>query len=676
MNALSKGSHLFQTHPLQVYGSFPLFMRSDILTRSACWNVPAVCDIQGLATSWEPHAKVLGHASHIETFAFSPCGRLIATLVAGGNIHIWNAGSGVPKRTLDATKIARSARQWRWWMQFSPSGDIIVVVSDVGKVGLWDVRSEVNDVILMEGSPWFEPSELVFINDDCFTVVFQNSMACTWSVDYRSHNEPNVFQPVVSIMDAELHPLITIFTIWGEKPRMKLSPDGRLLATSIESDDWAVHIWDVATERRLYTVHDPAGEHLLDARPSLCFSPDGTVLATRADTLVWAEVDTIWLWNTSTGEIKWVLHLDGRATEPVFSPDGQTLAAANNHGTVRLWNTHTGEGRVLLDIGGMTGPCRPSIAWSPDGRWVAAELGSAAFLCDVESGAATIYSKLLKVTDRGMVFSPDGQTLASAHHEDLYVFDIDKALRSAKRESLREPHSGPVKALACSSDGQTVASVDERDKFIVIRDAEHWQIRKRITLQSDTVQMVALAFSPDAKLITATSKTGNPDTHRFQIWRTDTGEELQNVVNDEFTQVMGVHVSSKGHVTALVSFWDDNDRVFWLWGFAASTESVSRIPLELPRGLGEYVAADFSPSGRVVAITWYRDESEARECHLFHAGTGDYLQVGPNFPNFQDTEEPKFDRQCGLRLGTGQGFWTIPRDSPAGVILAAHDCLC
>jgi WD40 repeat protein len=114
-------------------------------------------------------------------------------------------------------------------------------------------------------------------------------------------------------------------------------------------------------------------------RDKVVWSPDGKTLAS-GDSL---NISPIILWDSQTG--KQILTLPtgdiplylGGLT---FSPDGSLLMAGGSlmnptngldNGVLILWNVNTGE-RVNVLTAGISSQRIMSIAWSPDGHWLAA----------------------------------------------------------------------------------------------------------------------------------------------------------------------------------------------------------------------------------------------------------------------------------------------------------------
>jgi hypothetical protein len=122
------------------------------------------------------------------------------------------------------------------------------------------------------------------------------------------------------------------------------------------------------------------------------------------------------LWDTQTGREQRIVQGFGIGLGPwthcvVFSPDGRTLAGANQSGTVRLWDPATGQLRA--ELLGHTA-CARWIAFSPDGQIIATASDDANVrLWDVSTGQEKVTLRGHAGSVRSVAFSPDGRTLAS-----------------------------------------------------------------------------------------------------------------------------------------------------------------------------------------------------------------------------------------------------------------------
>ena len=127
---------------------------------------------------------------------------------------------------------------------------------------------------------------------------------------------------------------------------LEFSPNGALLATG--NWDGGVKVWDVQNHRCLAKMQRTG---LFDRASELVFSPDGQRLASSG-----GKYDAIYIWHPETGEqiakftVDEELQPRHRPTRiPLaFSPDGKFLIGATPENTFSVWDIETGECAACL----------------------------------------------------------------------------------------------------------------------------------------------------------------------------------------------------------------------------------------------------------------------------------------------------------------------------------------
>ena len=152
-----------------------------------------------------------------------------------------------------------------------------------------------------------------------------------------------------------------------------LAPDGRLLAYAAGPEGaMRIYVRRVDGGRAVRVSGDVAGDH---RRPR--WSPDGSHLLFQAK-------GAVWLVPALGGPLRAVIPspTGGRALYPDWSPDGQSVAWVQSD-SIFTRALSGGSARMLGTL-----PTAHSLAWSPDGRWIAAVSGNGAFVYG--AGAATM----------------------------------------------------------------------------------------------------------------------------------------------------------------------------------------------------------------------------------------------------------------------------------------------
>ncbi len=268
----------------------------------------------------------------------------------------------------------------------------------------------------------------------------------------------------------------------GEHTAMikKIATDeqGRWLATA--SDDKTVRLWSLADGLLVSTLRPPIGLNNEGKIYAVALSPDGVIVAAAGHTqfnqgdqlTLSQDGNFIYLFERVSGHLlRRMSGLPNIITHLAFSPDGRWLAATlgGNNG-VRVFSTASGQ---LLaedrDYGGIFSSNATSLSahFSNDGRLVTASLDGYLRLYRFDGSHFTLLSKRAAPGGKQPVvarFSPDGQRIAVGFGDTpaVNVLDGDSlALRFA-------PDTAGVNAslgsIAWSRDGATLFAAGEADR--------------------------------------------------------------------------------------------------------------------------------------------------------------------------------------------------------------------
>ncbi len=190
-----------------------------------------------------------------------------------------------------------------------------------------------------------------------------------------------------------------------------------------------------------------------------------------------------------------------------FSPDGKRIAVGGYH-EVTIWDV--ADGGLVRRLGGIAQQTQ-SLAWSPDGKSLAAASGTPGKVgeaCLLDPTGERPPVRLDRINDLMMAvaFSPDGSRLAAGGADNaIRVYDI----ASARRLLLIEQHADWVMDLAYSPDGSQIASAS-RDKSSRIFDATTGSMEGSYLGHSEAV--LAVGWIHDAQRLW----TGGRD-HKVQV---------------------------------------------------------------------------------------------------------------------------------------------------------------
>jgi WD40 repeat protein len=365
----------------------------------------------------------------------------------------------------------------------------------------------------------------------------------------------------------------------AEVDSVAFSSDGRWLATG--SADKTVRIWASGSFGELFSLRGYAGPV-----GCLAFSPDSQRLASGSS-------DGIKLWNLATTGERFAIVDPGLgprrwAEKVAFSPDGRKIAASDGR-TTGIVDSFTGE--VLLTLRCTDGPSEVPWAWasdlafSPDGRFIAAgSCDGAVRVWNVATGQEGFAFRGHTGCVNSVAFSSDSRRLASGGADKcVRVWD---AAAGTELFTLKG-HAEAVTSAAYSPDGRRLASASW-DKTVRVWDAATGE--ELLAFKGHTDQVYCLAFSPDGQRLAS----GGRD-RTVLVWDASTGKE-QLVFRTHADQVVSVAFSPDGRRIASGS----DDKTLRIWD-AASGKDFLTLRSGPVSWSGRVTSLAFSPDGRRLA---------------------------------------------------------------------------
>ena len=225
-----------------------------------------------------------------------------------------------------------------------------------------------------------------------------------------------------------------------------LSANNKRLATM--TSDGQIIISDAAGRTALQWNAKQTGDLLFAG------TPDGKTLVTASN--------SVRFWDAAKGaEITQIPAKDFDTVETLaFSPDGNTVALGYRSAQIELWDW-----RNKKSLGEFKYPGSLfALAWSPDGKNLAAAGGAKIFIWDplsnnliksfdVKAGPAPTFP-----TIKVLAFGPDSKTLAAGGFDAVVrIYDLSvKNPTDPKEQKVCEGHTSAIFSLAFSSDGRSL----------------------------------------------------------------------------------------------------------------------------------------------------------------------------------------------------------------------------
>jgi WD40 repeat protein len=441
-------------------------------------------------------------------------------------------------------------------ISFSPDGRVLASLGMYGNsIKLWEVSSGRLLRQLESSTPSMGASSLTrpfrFSPDGKTVIAVADGRIRRWDVD-SGRELPGAILP-------EAKSLIAVL----------LSEDGGTVA-ALNVVSQAVKLWDTKTGRELPAIKFADQEDIAADAP-LALSPDGKLLAAFTETVKGSGkgLETrsqVTLWEVAGGRKTQTLKLPSRVTQfgvrgnqtasLAFSPDGQWLAL-RDESMIKVWDAASGRelksfatSVVSADTTDVFLMFASRFQFSADHRLLSfVSDGNKINILDTASAATlqTLSGRAGNIV--GLTFSADSKLFATSGSDNqITIWDVTsgRPLRAFSGAAMT------VSDLAFSADGKTLVLAGPQGATVwelatggvrrgVVLPAEYAEGRPGALLARSSL------LSPDGKFLLAGSKLGGS----MKVWEVASGRELPGMVLTPGKELANAAFSADGRTVAL-----------------------------------------------------------------------------------------------------------------------------
>lgn len=457
---------------------------------------------------------VLHPGSPVRVARFSPDGRSIVVGAKDGKLHVYDAQSLEPVRSLvtgrpvTAAAFSRSGRRL-----LSAGGDI---------ADLWfGLRSQGVRHLAAGGTV---VAALLSAKGDRAVTLTEGGLVRVWRTRdgrmVRAFRTRGVAAPKLVALDpaatrlvvAGNGPLARLYVLATGKPAhvlaqkglmrsLAFSPDGRQVLTA--GYEGRARLWNSHSGRLVRELRGP--DH--SALGETVFSADGSHVVAAAND------GTARVWETVTGDaIGIAVGHAYQVTHVAFDPTGTAVVTGSADGTAKVWSR---EGRLLSLLSGQGSPIS-SVAFGPDGKTA---------LTTSSDGSVRIWNPWAEPQLELVARVPHPTSLSVADGRDVIVANGTSSSRvfGVRGADLRHPvtlkSSVPPSNVALSPDGR-IQAVGNADGTVTLRDARTERVIRKFPAHTDLVTSVA--FSPGGERLVTASRDKD-----VRIWSIPGAKDLQ-----------------------------------------------------------------------------------------------------------------------------------------------------
>ena len=558
--------------------------------------------IWDLKTGRERRRQTLPEVPGFMKLAYSPDGKILATLLSDSTVVLWDV------MKLGEIRRLRSQQLNLGTIAFSPNSHIMAItyVDILTRILRGQGQTPPIDPSREKPSVWLWDVES---GREIRKFPIEGADACSVAFSPDGMNlAASFFDGTIRLFDPAKGEELARLKVEGRVQNgIAFSPDGTILASiSKASNDAtgpaggfmieaaagkasrkmkrhaaALHFWDVTRRTEVHRWPAP------DLAEQLVFSPDGKTLAAGLE-------KTIWLWDITTGRELF------RSSAPrssvaclVVSPTDGSVITGGYDNAIRRWDPTTG--RELGVVGTHPDPVY-DLATTSDGRFLlSSSLDATVRLWDM--GGKLESSRLMAVDHesrgRGLAFSGDGQLTTAGGK----IWEVATGRELATLQNEEGKPFRPWASAAFTLDAKGLVATN--GGAIWLFDVATGRTVRQIAAPG--FQISSIALSPDGRFL------ASGVNHSVRLWHLATGREIKQSMGHEAkvggapAEYVTVAFSSDGRLLVSGSGGDfyGNDPSVRVWEVASGHE-VRRFN---GHRAGVYAVAFFADGHRIASAS-------------------------------------------------------------------------
>ncbi len=544
----------------------------------------------------------------IRAMQYSPDGNLLA-VVSDIGVWILDAQTAEPRHLLAAhTGIINS-------ISFSPDGSTLAVGTENGTVQLWDTSTGEHQKTFTRREYRFGVDNVFFMPDGRTLAVIYFSMLDLWDI-VTGKRKNTLLAASENDPDANVRYIPNMYMSFGAY-RNSFSSDGKTIVSYI--DNGTFRFWDIATRKEIRT---------LKAKPSgqfgqlVSFSSDLQTVA-FASYNSYKEQSQIQVWDVNFWSVNTQTQIKTDNFEPpflVFSPDGNFIASYVNK-AIRIWDVYIGKEKKRFKGHKST---VMTVAFSPDNRTlVSSSYDNTLRFWDIDTGKEKKTVAGYGALFRDVSLSADAQTLMSLGpgSNTIRLWNSN----TGQHEKNFIGHKKGVWDAVLSLDGSKLASSSFLKNSIYLWDVNTGKLSK---LKGPRRLVSGVAFSRDGETLASWGSSGKRKDV-IQFYDADTGRiqrTLQLTDQDDFSGSEDLYFDKK-----MLAGFGKFDLNLFVWDLVAKDYNITSMKFTNEGYVKKVIVARFSPDGRVLAIVFKVPSLQAlkteRNIVLRDVETGDHIRT-------------------------------------------------